>query len=244
MKYLIVIAQLKLVWLLLSPSLVLSRVAMPATVMGTVEEPQLNCPKKCGDVSIPYRFGIGEGCSWRKSFAIDCNRSYSPPRPYYHSYEVIDITLETGELRVVTSEVAHICYNSPNVSFSWRLGKLDFSPFFMSSEKNEFTGIGCHTVALLGGSDWDRDGSYLIGCVTACKSLEDAANDGDNCAGRGCCRMSSMPSGLDIVRFGWSLSTINSTNPAWKYSSCSYSFVAEKGWYVPTLYVLKYKSNY
>ncbi|TVU25161.1 hypothetical protein EJB05_27646, partial [Eragrostis curvula] len=199
---------------------------MPAATTGTKKGPPAHCPSKCGDVNIPFPFGIGEGCPWRESFAIHCNHSYNPPRPYYRSYEVIDVTLNTGEMRVV-STVAHICYNSSNTT-SMLPQRFNFtgSPFLISPVKNEFTAIGCHTVALLWGKDLDGNGSYLGGCVTTCKSPNDAASDGDKCTGRGCCQMPT-PSEFNMAQFGWRIAT---TNPGWN-SSCSYAFVAEKGWY-------------
>lgn len=199
--------------------------AMASTTMATAEGPPPHCPTTCGKVDIPYPFGIGEGCSWRESFAINCSHSHSPPIPYFRGYEVINITLETGEMRIVTTAVAHICYNSSSTTSSWSSHKFNFtgSPFLISPTRNQFTGIGCDTtVELLGGR------GTFSGCVTTCNGLEDVAGDGGhNCTGQGCCQIPT-PSGLDVAQFGWSSAP---TNSEWNYSSCSYAFVAEKGWY-------------
>ncbi|CAN6382131.1 unnamed protein product [Urochloa humidicola] len=240
MKYLRAKPQLQLLWLLLSPALVLSRVLesvsapapAPAAIPGAMGRLP-DCPPEsmCGGIPIPYPFSIIEGCSLNESFMISCNHSYNPPRPFYREYEVNSIIPETGEMHV-SAHVAHICYSSGNTTSSREAQTYNFtgSPFLISSEKNEFKGIGCHTVALLG--DWDGSGDdrYLSGCITTCLSLEKAAEDGQNCTGLGCCQ-TTLPSDLDKLKVGWSLGSATPINRAWKYNSCNYGFVASKGWY-------------
>jgi hypothetical protein len=239
--------QLQLLWLLLSPALVLSRVlesvspaptppaAVPAGTMGGLPPGCVSDSYKCGNVSIPYPFSITKGCSPHESFMISCNHSFNPPKPFYGEYEVNSITPETSEMSV-SVPVAHICHNSSRTISSAKSRTYNFtgSPFLISPEKNEFTGIGCHTVALLG--DWDGGGDdrYLSGCVTTCLGEGKASKDGEKCTGLGCCQTPTLPSDLDKVKVGWS--SVGGTTPsnrAWKYSSCSYGFVAAKGWYVP-----------
>lgn len=177
----------------------------------------------CGDIHIPFPFGIGDGCSKSKGFAIFCDNSYNPARALdIRGFEVKDITLETGEMRVFTG-VAHICYNSSNTTSSIGFLKYNFtgSPFLISSSRNEFTGVGCNTVALLTGKDLEDDGRYLSGCMTTCASLGDAADD-VNCTG-------AIPEDLDTVNVSW-MKLANNT--ARNYNSCSTAFLAEKGWYV------------
>ncbi|KAG8090395.1 hypothetical protein GUJ93_ZPchr0011g27261 [Zizania palustris] len=185
------------------------------------------CPRNCGDVKIPYPFGIGDECAW-PGFTISCNDSFSPSKPYYSNIEIIDISLEKGEILMYTF-AAYVCYNS-NITTDNKNrtnAGLDFtgdSPFLVGQESNEFTAIGCATVALLQGRE---DGSFLTGCITTCASLDEAAQDNEKCEGLGCCQLTSIPANLSTIEISW----YHHGNEAWRYSPCSYAFVAEKGWY-------------
>ncbi|KAK1613840.1 hypothetical protein QYE76_019357 [Lolium multiflorum] len=40
------------------------------------------CPDKCGDVSIPYPFGMGKAGCFLPGFEVTCNASFQPPRAF------------------------------------------------------------------------------------------------------------------------------------------------------------------
>uniref|UniRef100_A0A0E0BMB5 Protein kinase domain-containing protein n=1 Tax=Oryza glumipatula TaxID=40148 RepID=A0A0E0BMB5_9ORYZ len=213
-----------LCWFLHAPAAAatLSDLAVPATP-APAPVPAA-CPSKCGDVEIPYPFGIGDECAW-PGFTIKCNHSFSPPRPYTGTIEIKDISLEAGEMRVYT-RVAHQCYNSSHheehVSTWLKLhGKSR-----LSRKRNEFTAIGCNTVAFLDGR---KNGSYSTGCISTCASLKTAADDGEPCTGLGCCQVPSIPPNLSVLNISWGDGFDDDLVRA--DSPCSYAFVAEKGWY-------------
>jgi hypothetical protein len=45
------------------------------------EQHELGCPDKCGDISIPYPFGMKPGC-FRQGFQVTCDNSSKPPRAF------------------------------------------------------------------------------------------------------------------------------------------------------------------
>ncbi|XP_066333868.1 wall-associated receptor kinase 2-like [Miscanthus floridulus] len=180
-----------------------------------------DCPDKCGEVDIPYPFGIGEQCSWQGMYNLICNHNFTPPRPYQGDVEVVDISVVSGEIRVRV-DVSSLCESSNKIVSKSTTLNLGLQ-FLISATRNEFTAIGCNTLAQLQGP------SYYSGCITSCVSLEAAARDGDRCTGLGCCQ-TSIPENLSHIVNNWA--PVNTTgNQVWRFSPCSYAFVAEKGWY-------------
>uniref|UniRef100_A0A0E0J5E5 Protein kinase domain-containing protein n=1 Tax=Oryza nivara TaxID=4536 RepID=A0A0E0J5E5_ORYNI len=122
------------------------------------------CPSKCGEVDIPFPFGVGVDCAL-PGLNVSCNHSFAPPRPYIaDDNEFIDVSLETGETRVYTP-VLQNCFDLSNTSSSsdaiWQGLDLTGTPFLVSPERNEFTATGCDTLGMMYGRE---DGSYLTGC--------------------------------------------------------------------------------
>ncbi|KAL6907935.1 hypothetical protein ACP4OV_002105 [Aristida adscensionis] len=199
--------------------------AVSGTAPCPVPAPRPGCPCMCGKVHIPFPFGIGDDCSWKPGFTVSCSGS----KPYYGNLEISNISLEAGEMRVF-GPVSYVCYNSSKTTES--SGKvstylnLTCTPFMISPTRNEFTAIGCSTLAVLKGRK--KGWSYYTGCITSCVSSELAAHDGDKCTGLGCCQ-TSISGNLTLLNLRWNDG--KPFNPAWEYSPCSYAFVAEKGWY-------------
>jgi hypothetical protein len=160
-------------------------------------------------------------------YSLTCNHSFNPPRPYEGNVEVLGLSLETGEMRVL-APVSSQCYNATTQIITEVSTTLKVSSqLLISTTRNEFTATGCNTVALL------RSSGYYTGCITSCVSVDAAAQDGDKCTGLGCCQ-TSIPGNLSNIAVAWGKPRKNS-NSAWRYSPCSNAFVAEKGWYDVTI---------
>jgi hypothetical protein len=182
-----------------------------------------NCPDKCGDVTVPYPFGIGPDCSL-PNFSLSCKSG----KLLRGNIRVDNITLEPAQI-VAYLNISHSCDDKSekqDMAFN-----LTGGPFLISPADNVFTAIGCSLVARLSGRTTDSTDGYLTGCITTCTSvnLNDTRKDGAPCSGQGCCQ-ASIAAGLTQVSSRWKKD--EKANNSVPNNRCQYTFVAQKGWYV------------
>ncbi|RCV37443.1 hypothetical protein SETIT_8G063300v2 [Setaria italica] len=169
-----------------------------------------HCNTTCGDVSVPYPFGISRGC-YRPGFNLTCSTSYDPPRLLLDSngtLEVINISLHDSTVRVI-----HHARTYNNATSLSEYGTIvywyipDVGEPYMLSTKNEFIFSGCNVEATLYG-EYRNDSSnstdrIISRCNSTCSSgskyilfedhsarpLAPTHTNGGYCSGRGdgCC---------------------------------------------------------
>ncbi|CDP21068.1 unnamed protein product [Coffea canephora] len=82
----IMMAQLILVVIL---AILFSRIVVASAAAFPISKP--GCNSSCGDVEIPYPFGMTEGCYLDEPFQVICNTSFNPPKPFSQLSEM-DVT--------------------------------------------------------------------------------------------------------------------------------------------------------
>ncbi|VVA37018.1 PREDICTED: wall-associated [Prunus dulcis] len=174
--------------------------------------------QKCGNLSVPYPFGMLHGCYNEEKFFINCSQSIA----YLAggNLPVTNISLEEGELQIQML-ITKDCYDEQGVQTndsqdsSW----IETPEFTISATKNRFMAVGCDTVALFGG--YRGEEQYMSGCTSFCQSIPSV---NDSCSGIGCCQ-TSIPSGLKKQNI-----TLESYyNHSWSFNLCSFAFVVENG---------------
>ncbi|KAL8093069.1 wall-associated receptor kinase 2-like [Apium graveolens] len=191
------------------------------TILNAENITKPGCPKKCGNLTVPYPFGIvsqGLTCSKDSSYDIICNYSTSPPKAILQIGEVEVHDISNSELRI-SNLLAYACYTSGVAAEEQSLfNRLGGTPY-MYSKANVLTVVGCDDYANL----YNAPEGYLPkGCTTTCQNTGEITEN--ECSGNGCCQVS-----INIHKyFELSLlSYFNHTNVS-SFSSCGYAFFGEK----------------
>ncbi|XP_042492875.1 uncharacterized protein LOC122072579 [Macadamia integrifolia] len=189
------------------------------------------CQEKCGNVTIPYPFGIGEGCFMAanySSFRITCEaingRSIRPYMANEAELEILDISLDLPEVSI-SSYYAFQCFNStgPRAPRQNYLMTMGGTPFTFSATRNKFIAIGCDTLANI----LDPvDNNFTLGCTSLCNDLRSVRNG--SCSGIGCCQ-TSIP--FKLKRFYIYIASIYNHTRIWKSNPCGYAFLADQDWF-------------
>ncbi|KAJ0024759.1 hypothetical protein Pint_06957 [Pistacia integerrima] len=190
---------------------------------------KLGCTPSCGNVSIPFPFGIEEDCYLEDDFAIDCNSD----KPFLRNLnlEVLDISLD-GTLRV-NHEVLYTCdelgTDKPYVN-------LENTSFYYSQTGNRFTALGCNNLAFM-----SRNETVFGGCFSTCGEssnnsghIKISISDQGGCYGINCCQ-AKIPSYLQTLNV--SVRSINYEEipgiPGTEDQGCKSAFLVDQIWFAP-----------
>ncbi|KAJ6337332.1 hypothetical protein OIU76_007083 [Salix suchowensis] len=201
--------------------------ALLAATVSAQEFPiaKAGCQDRCGNVTIPYPFGLTDDCYYNFRFLITCNHTFNPPKAFLttSTINVTEITLE-GKLHV-EQHIAKDCYNASGRTHR-NSPELTLAKFIISDADNIFVSIGCDTEAYLSGNLKEADSvenEYEVGCTSSCSSLKYVPND--TCSGIGCCQ-TSLAKGVDD--FYITVSSQTNHSAILDFSPCSYAFIIEE----------------
>jgi len=154
--------------------------------------PAITCQTQCGNITIPYPFGVGPPSCFRPGFNLICNHSLpSSPKLFLGNgtMEVTDILLAEGRVRIRNTMASMYCGNSSEEFGASKLVTWSvLRPYTFSETRNTITAIGCGTVALV--TNPEGTGSpYASLCAAACPREHSLIHD-RSCTGIGCCQTS------------------------------------------------------
>ncbi|KAJ4978517.1 hypothetical protein NE237_009297 [Protea cynaroides] len=199
---------------------------------------QPGCNETCGNISVPYPFGMGDtNCYRNLAFLVICNDTYYDPPKLFNlgNKEILDISLQ-GQQRIL-DYVGRDCYNSQGNSISgsqreydyWLGGIstnisvfIDLLGFTISDTANKFTALGCDTEAYFNANN----SVSTSGCIMSCPNKGVLING--SCDGVGCCQ-TSVPKGFNGMSIV--VSSIYNHTGVYDFNPCGYAFIVDYNWY-------------
>ncbi|XP_057514289.1 LOW QUALITY PROTEIN: wall-associated receptor kinase-like 22 [Actinidia eriantha] len=171
------------------------------------------CQESCGNVVIPYPFGIGANCSFDEGFVVTCNDTFNPPKPFIKSMnlEVLQISIN-GTVQVNNPVITSNCPGRTNGLDLF----LEF-PFSFSDTYNRFTAMGCNNLALI-----TRQDTIITGCMSIC-NVSSTLETG--CFGISCCQ-TTIPPFLKFIN-----ASLRSIDPNKDQNDCKYAFMVDHQWF-------------
>ncbi|XP_042386902.1 wall-associated receptor kinase 3-like [Zingiber officinale] len=157
-----------------------------------------SCTRRCGDVDIPFPFGIESDC-FLPGFHVFCNHSklYSAG-----NIQILNFSLVEPRATIIQKN-AHVhpqkYNNSTGGVYISREMDLTGSPFFFSIRDNIFAAAGCNVVAFFSSSNTLFNTPNGRACVSLCNdtNYNIGVISGYSCSGAdGCCRVTDIPLGM------------------------------------------------
>ncbi|PIN05427.1 Serine/threonine protein kinase [Handroanthus impetiginosus] len=168
----------------------------------------------CGNVTIPYPFGIGPECSANSSFVVICSTTTIPPKPILSSINMEALSIFVHGTTIVKLPVSPMNCSRRQKNESLAISLVG-SPFTISSHYNSLVVLGCQN------SVWLRANKTFTfgGCLAIC----DATSTDIACNGVNCCQTILQPRLQEIQ---YTYQNIRPTNN----SFCGYVFPIDKKW--------------
>ncbi|CAO2047091.1 unnamed protein product [Urochloa humidicola] len=195
------------------------------------------CRDRCGNITIPYPFGIGAGCyrdDGVAGFQLHCDDdTHRLTIDGFDSIQLADLSLAAGEARAYLN-ATRICYNATggfvgrNTNPSYM--SLGTSSYLFSPVKNRLVALGCPSL----GYFVDTAEYFVSGCTSVCRPSQYTIPGQGSCTGVGCCQ-SDIPPGVNYYQPNTlslqlqqgQLDPTFSTN----VTTCHYVFLVETAWF-------------
>ncbi|KAF4385963.1 hypothetical protein G4B88_031098 [Cannabis sativa] len=185
-----------------------------------------NCPNKCGDVEVPYPFGIhDENCAISKdidkNFLLKCNTSTGYPKLIYgRNLEVTNIDVEKATMSVEYFD-SYDCYHKNGSSSIRNNPYIRLSKSFtLSDSENKLFAFGCDTQAFMN----DTQNNFGSGCISICNENVNMSTQ-TSCSGLGCCQ-TSLPKHVKYLSV--TTTSFNNHKGVHSFNPCGYAFLADQ----------------
>ncbi|XP_034892898.1 wall-associated receptor kinase 2-like [Populus alba] len=208
-----------------------------AAVTGATANPDVRdgCRERCGDVIVPYPFGIGEQrCAMNENFFLNCTSTddgHHEQLWFGGDMPARNISLLNGTVTVGIL-ASFDCYENSSgrqsrhsqQSRQSRLFNSNISlgsgPYTFSDSRNMFTAVGCDTISMA----TNKEATSGFGCLSLC-TVNATMSKENSCLGSGCCH-TAIPKGLKSLNI--TLQSFRNHTDVFAFNPCSFAFLEDK----------------
>ncbi|XP_010663521.1 wall-associated receptor kinase-like 1 isoform X2 [Vitis vinifera] len=181
-----------------------------------------NCQSQCGNVVIPFPFGIGESCYLNEWYSVNCSNTSGAAKPF------LNPTKLNLELLNVSLEYQTVTVYSPIASYDQQKGSselqtsinLDQSPFLFSTLDNIFVVLGCGHAKLM------EHEKIWAGCTSI--NCSDSFPD-QGCYGINCCQ-TTIPT-IDSYYLSTYSVKFTLDDEGNNHSTSTHAFLVDRDWF-------------
>lgn len=217
---------------------------MGAVTLAAAQVPRpVTCSDHCGDVEIPYPFGIEPQCYMEvqgqdeKQFKVTCDNTTSPPSLKFLNGDIFpasiaNISVGESELHVMVTTSRNCYTNNSYNSSRYRASTLDLPSSYTISDKNTVFIVGCNKISLYQGfvsqvarpTEIEKLGASG---VSLCQDLL-GGQLSNNCSGFGCTQNSILSGLHNITLDVWTIGMGLGSTSQWGLDyPCSYGFIVD-----------------
>ncbi|CAD6224394.1 unnamed protein product [Miscanthus lutarioriparius] len=187
-----------------------------AVAVATAARRSPGCATRCGDMDVPYPFGLDPQCAIHDGFQLNCTTVGRATKLLYLDVEVTKISVQDGKAWLMTL-ISRQCYNQTTNDMSYDNAWVNATdtPYVLSADDNKIIVLGCNSMAYM------QSDSYVIGCMSTC---DDPPKNGSCSGTAGCCE-AELPRGVRYYQ-GFFNELYNTTR-IWRKAPCNYITVME-----------------
>lgn len=183
------------------------------------------CIRRCGDIDIPYPFGLTPECTLHSNFLINCHtNSFGHPIPLTsNNLTIRRISVDQPQMSIFF-DVTQECYNAESGERIVTKNSATLrtpNSMFTISPKNILTVVGCESYLYL--TFYVNNGRGALVLSSLCPTL-DVVSSG-YCSGIGCAGTQILNRPQNMTLEAHSFSNHNFTRG---FNNCSYAFVVEE----------------
>ncbi|GAB2211602.1 hypothetical protein Drorol1_Dr00024926 [Drosera rotundifolia] len=174
------------------------QVTFMARATPTIAKP--GCDDACGNIKIPYPFGIGASCANNSWFEIFCNGSNSPPKPFLRRLNLEVMDIQPRDVLVATQALRICAGRAVGSARPVRSINLGGSPYRFSLDRNVLFArlvTGCAGSVMI----TNQTDQVIAGCSSICGRINSTASD--TCFGMGCCQSIILNQNLSFFQIGF-----------------------------------------